>query len=150
MATQVTYSFANVNGSIVGPNGAFSFGFGAGIADGGISAEMSEVKGSAKPGADGRAMISLYSQKLGKIVVRVQKTSPLNAFLSAIYAADTSDASQFGQNTIVVSDAGLLDVISGQSCFIEKLPTQTYGKDGAENEWTFVVGQLDMLLGGGG
>lgn len=147
---QIAYAFANINGAITGPNGAFSFGFGAGIDDGGITAEMSDAKVVMTAGADGKPMATLHSSKLGKIVVRVQKTSPLNAFLSALYNADTSSPSQIAQNTIVVTDLGGLDVISGQSCAIEKLPNVTYGKEGPANEWSFVVGQLDMLLGGGG
>ncbi len=147
---QITYSFANVAGSIVGPNGAFSFGYGSGIDDGGITAEMSEDKVDIKTGADGKPMATLHASKLGRITVRVQKTSPLNAFLSALYGADNSSATQVAQNTIVVRDLGGIDVIAGQNCAIAKFPSLTYGREGPPNEWVFVVGQLDMMLGGGG
>lgn len=147
---QVTYSFANVDCAIVGPNGTFSMGFGAGIDEGGITAELTEVRGAQRAGADGQAMTTLYTGKLGKITIRVQKTSPLNAFLSALYNADASDATQYGQNTIACRDSSLLDVIAGAQCGIEKHASQTYGKEGPMNEWVFLVGTLNFVLGGGG
>lgn len=144
------YAFANVNASIVGPNAAFSMGFGSGLDDGGISVEFAEPRVGMKAGADGQAMVSFYSQTLGKIIIRVQKTAPVNALLSAMFAADSADPTQVGQNTILVSDLALVDLCAGKQCAIEKHPNIVYGKEGPMNEWTFLVGQLRVLLGGGG
>lgn len=149
MPAPITYSFLSVVATIVGPNGAFPLGSGAGVADEGITIEMVEPKNTRTTGADGAWMHSLHAGKSAKITARYMKNSPTNALLSAMYNADTSNPSAHGQNIITVSSLLQLDVTTAQGCAFSQQPTNTYGKDGAMIEWAFDVGQIDQLLGAG-
>jgi hypothetical protein len=144
-----TFSFLNVHCSITGPGGSFQLGSGAGSAEEGITAEYAEEKNAMTIGADGSVMHSLHAGKSGKITVRLLKTSPVNAQLSQMYAAQTVSSALHGLNVITVNDSARGDLIAGRQCAFAKHPTVTYSKDGAMNEWEFHVGMLDMLLGSG-
>lgn len=149
MAGPLTYSFLNCKATIAGPNGLFSIGDGAGVAEEGITLEMVEPKNTRTTGADGSWMHSLHAGKSGKITIRLMKNSPTNALLNAMYNADTSNPAAHGQNVINVTDILALDVGTGQGCAFAQHPTVTYSKEGPMLDWVFDVGQLDMLLGSG-
>lgn len=144
------YSFLDTQAAIVGPGGTINIGAGSGSAEDGITAEMIEDKNTMTIGADGAPMHSLHAGQGGKITVRLLKTSPANAQLSAMYAIQTTSSALHGQNTITIKNAPLGDSITGALCGFKKFPTVVYGKDGPMNEWEFDVGSLVMSLGGGG
>jgi hypothetical protein len=135
--------------SIVGPNGSFSLGAGAGDAEGGISVVMVEDKDTMTIGADGAVMHSLHAGKGATITVRLLKTSPTNALLSAMYAADTVGSATFGYNTISIRDMARNDTIVCQQSAFAKFADVTYAKDGGEMVWTFHSGVVDFILGSG-
>ncbi len=143
------YSFLNVNASIVGPGGSFALGSGVGAAEEGITIEMVEDKGDTKVGADGQLMQSLRASKLGRITVRLLKTSPVNAQLSQMYNFQAGVSSLWGNNVIVVSDTSRGDLSSVTQCAFTRQPNLVYAKDGNTNEWVF-QGNVDMDLGDGG
>jgi len=149
MPLPYTYSFLDTVCTIIGPNGAFPLGQGAGVDEGGITVEMREPKNTMKIGADGTWMHSLHAGKGGKVTVRLLKNSPTNALLSAMYNADTSNPSAHGQNIIQVNQLTSLDEITTQGCAFLQQPTVTYDKEGPMLEWTWDAGQVDMLLGAG-
>ena len=144
-----TYSFLNVKASITGPNGTFSLGSGAGVAEEGITLEFVEPKNTQTTGADGTYMHSLHAAKAGKATVRLLKNSNTNALLSAMYNADTSNPATHGQNVILVTDMLAIDVATGVGCAFMQHPTVTYSKDGAMLEWAWNIGKLDFMLGAG-
>lgn len=145
-----TYSFTDTQAAIVGPGGNFNIGTGSGSADEGITVEMAEDKNTLTIGADGVGMNSLHASKAGKITVRLLKTSPVNAQLSAMYATQTASSVLHGQNVITLKNAALGDSITGVGCAFKRFPTLGYGKDGAMNVWEFDVAELNIALGGGG
>ena len=142
------YSFLNVQATIVGPGGAFTLGSGAGAAEEGISVSMDEDKGDTKVGADGQIMQSLRASKMGRITVRLLKTSPVNALLSQMYNLQSQSSALWGNNTLLVSDTVRGDVISASQVCFTKQPDLSYAKDGNTNEWVF-RGAVDQLLGTG-
>lgn len=144
-----TYSFLDVGASIVGPGGSFQLGSGAGVADEGITAEYAEDKNSMSVGADGQVMHSLHAAKHGTMTVRLLKTSPTNAKLSQMYAAQSVSSALWGQNIITVNDSARGDLASGRQCAFKKHTGVTWAKDPNMNEWAFDVGLLDILLGSG-
>jgi len=144
-----TYSFQDNMCSIVGPNGSFSLGAGAGDAEGGISVVMTEDKDTMTIGADGQVMHSLHAGKSATVTVRLLKTSPTNALLSAMYAADCQNSQNFGFNTISVRDMARNDVIVCRDSAFAKFADITYAKDGGEMTWTFHAGTVDFVLGSG-
>lgn len=144
-----TYAFQDNMCSISGPNGAFSMGAGAGDAEGGISVVMTEDKSTMTIGADGVVMHSLHAGKSATVTVRLLKTSPTNALLSTMYAADCANSQNFGNNTISIRDMARNDVIVCQQCAWAKFADVTYAKEGGEMTWTFHAGIVDFILGTG-
>lgn len=144
-----TYSFLDVQATIVGPGGSFSIGSSAGVAEEGITVTMREEKNSLAVGADGTPMNSLHADNSGVVTVRLLKTSPTNALLMALYNFQKSSSANWGQNVIVISDTVRGDVISCQVCAFAKVPDLTYGKEAGLNEWGFHAGAVHDLLGAG-
>ncbi len=144
-----TYSFLDTNAAIVGPGGSFSLGAGAGISEEGITIEPAGDLNTMTMGADGSGMHSLHADKSGHVIVRVLKTSPVNAMLSAMLAYQRTSASNHGQNTITVSNTSQGDIATCQQVAFSKVPTVTYAKDGGMNEWRFDAITIDIGLGAG-
>lgn len=143
------YSFINVQATLIGPGGNLQLGSGSGAAEEGITVEMVEEKGDTKVGADGQLMQSLRAGQLGRVTVRLLKTSPVNALLSNMYNFQKSASSLWGNNVFVVSDTMRGDVASCTQCAFTKPPTLVYAKDGNTNEWIF-QGNVEYDLGDGG
>lgn len=143
-----TYSFLNVQASIVGPGGAFSIGSDAGAAEEGISTSFVEDKNTMTTGAGGDVMHSLHAGKAGQITVRLLKTSPVNQKLSALYNLQTNGGgSLHGLNLITVRDTARGDVVIGREAAFKKHPDLSFAKVGNTVEWVFDVGKLDEMLG---
>lgn len=143
-----TYSFLNIQAALVGPGGSFPLGSGVGAAEEGITSAMSEEKNTATAGADGEIMHSLHASNLGRLTVRLLKTSPVNAQLSTLYNFQRSTPSLWGQNIITVTDAVRGDVVTGTTMAFVKHPDISWAKDGNTVEWEF-VGKLIEQLGSG-
>lgn len=144
-----TYSFLDVEATIIGPGGAVSIGSSSGASDEGITVEPS-VRNTMTTGAGVGVMHSLQAQKSGKLSVHLLKTSPVNAQLSVMQALQMATPSLHGQNVITVTEQGLGDVVTATEVAFTRPPALSYSKDGAMNTWEFDVGQLDELLGSGG
>ena len=142
-----TYSFLDVNASIVGPGGGFSIGNGAGVSEEGITTTANDDIGNMLIGADGSGMHSLHADKSGKVTVRLLKTSPTNQLLSALYAFQTATGAAYGQNTIVIIDKSRGDVITASQCGFAKAPDIAYAKDGGTLEWVFNAVRIERTLG---
>jgi hypothetical protein len=142
-----TYSFLDVNASLVGPGGSVNLGQGAAVSEEGISVEPTDDIDSMTVAADGTPMHSLHANKSGTVTVRVLKTSPVNQKLALLYALQTSFASSHGQNTVSISNSHTQDVITCQQVAFKRAPTITYAKEGGMNEWVFNAGIIDRTLG---
>lgn len=141
-----TYSFMSVTAAISGPNGSFDLS--NGNSEGGISHSMREDKNAQTVGADGTVMNSLHAGNTGTVTVRLLKTSPVNALLSNMYAADKSDATVWGQNVITIRDVARGDHVTCSQCAFKKFPDETWDKEGPALEWTFDA-VIDAQLGSG-
>ena len=75
----MVYSFEDVQATITGPGGTISLGAGAGNAQEGISVEFIDDKDNMLMGADGSGVHSLRASNAARILVRLLKTSPVNA-----------------------------------------------------------------------
>lgn len=143
----IAYSFMDVAGTITGPGGVISFGFGDGTAEEGITIERAEDTDTMAVGADGTVMHSLHAGKHGTITVRVLKTSPVNSQLQAMYDFQRLTSATWGQNVISVSHIASGDQHTGRSVAFRRDAPSTYAKDGNINEWGFNVGMIDRILG---
>ena len=142
-----TYSFLDVNCSIVGPGGAINLGQGAAVAEEGISIEASEDIDTLTVAADGTGMHSLHANKSGTVTVRLLKTSPANQKLAQLYAFQTASGVNHGQNTISLANSNTQDAITCRLVAFKRAPALTYAKDGGLNEWVFSAAQIDRALG---
>lgn len=141
------YSFQDVQATLVGPTGVINLGYGAAIAEEGISIDMAGDKNTMMIGADGEGMHSLHADKSGTVTVRCLKTSPTNAKLQAFYAAQTLSSALHGVNLITVTNPKSGDVTTARSCAFKKKPSLSYKKDGDIIEWVFDALKIDSILG---
>lgn len=149
MPAPSTYSFLNILASITGPGGSFNLGTGAGNADEGISIEQSEDFDGQLIGADGSGMHSLHADRSGKVMVRLLKTSPQNALLSAMANFQRASAANHGQNTLTIVDNIRGDLITCEQVAFANIPAVNYAKDGGIMEWHFNAIRISVGLGGG-
>jgi hypothetical protein len=145
----VTYSFLQVKATIVGPNGAFSIGSTAGVAEEGITIEFAEDQDTMQIGADGTGQHNLHAGQAGNVMVRLLKVSPTNALLEGMYTLDRADPASHGQNTISVTWLGAGDLYNCFQCGFRRFPANTYGKDGPMLEWPFNAIRIVPILGSG-
>jgi hypothetical protein len=96
-----TYSFLDISASIDGPGGNFPLGAGAGVDKEGITIAFADDKNKQDVGADGQPLNSLRAAQNGTVTVRLQKTSPVNAMLSAMYNTQKQSSATWGQNTML-------------------------------------------------
>ena len=141
------YSFLDVQASITGPGGSFSFGNGSGAAEEGIDITMTAERDVLTIGADGTPMHNLIVNKSGTVTVRLLKTSPQNAKLQALYDGQTLSSSLWGQNVITVTQTASGDVTSCRAVAFRKKPDLHYAKEGGIVEWEFNSGLIDSVLG---
>ena len=98
-------------------------------------------------GADGTGMHSLSADRSARVTVRLLKTSPVNAQLSAMLALQRSSGPLHGQNTITITDAARGDVITCRQVAFARQPPLSYGKVAGVVEWTFNAAAVDPTLG---
>lgn len=144
-----TYSFLNVNASMVGPGGAANLAAGAAAAEEGITIEPVEDKNVMTIGADGQGQHSLVASDARTVTVRLLKTSPVNAILMAMYNVQRVSSALWGQNVIVVTDSARNDLTTLQACAFKKVPALNYQKEGGLVEWVFDAIKGDSILGAG-
>ena len=142
-----TYSFIDVTASLTGPTGTINLGYGSGNTEEGISIDMAGDKNTMMIGADGKGMHSLHADRSGTVTLRYLKTSPINARLMAMYAAQTLSSSLHGQNLITVGHSISGDITTAQQCAFKKKPNLAYKKDGDIVEWVFDAIEIDSVLG---
>lgn len=148
-ANSGAYSFANIVAAITGLAGSFSIGSSAGSAEEGITYRMTEEKTTTTTGAGGDIMHSLHASQTGEIMIRLLKTSPVNAQLSALYAIEKTQSGLWGKDTITIQDVVRGDVITGILMAFTKFPDGGFSKEGPPTqEWGF-RGIIDVQLGSG-
>ena len=138
-----SYSFLDVIATFVGPTGAFPLN--SGIEAGGITITMAADKNTMVIGANGDVQHSLHADNSAQITVKLLKTSPTNALLSAMYNLQKLSAKTWGQNVININSAIGDDVIATSVAF-KRQPTIVYDKEGPMNEWQFDVGTVTEIL----
>jgi hypothetical protein len=147
-----TYSFLDTQCTLYDAvTGQFiNIGAGAAVSEEGIEVEQTEDVNNMKAGLDFTGVHSLHGNKNAHIMVRLLKTSPINALLQNLLQQNRTSGGKWGQMTIRASNAPLGDNITAQQTAFAKVPKITYAKDAGMNEWRFDSIVCDVLLGGGG
>lgn len=141
------YSFIDVTATLAGPGGVVNLGYGAAVAEEGISVVMAGDKNAMVIGADGEGMNTLRADKSGSITVRLLKTSPQNPQLMAMYDAQSMSSSLWGNNLITVTQVNAGDIHTARQVSFKKKPDIKYAKDGDILEWVFDAVKIDGILG---
>lgn len=145
-----TYDFVDTMCAISGPNGNINLGFGAAVAEGGITIVPVEDAVTMVIGADGEGQLNVHAGKGGTITVRLLKTSPQNAALQDMYNRDIAGGSaSAGRNVISLRDLARGDVITCEQVAFSRPPDLTYAKDAGEMAWTFLAVKVNRVLGAG-
>lgn len=145
------YSFLDNQATLSGPGGSpISLGAGAGVDEEGISVDFVEEKDVMRAGADGEVIHSLVASRMATVSVRLLKTSPVNAQLSALYAFQTASSLFHGKNTLIVSNSAMGDIITCDQVAFTKFPRIDYPKDARMNEWRFNAAKCYPTLGPAG
>lgn len=143
-----TYSFQDVVVTISGPGGSFPLGNTSAPAEEGITIEK-EPKNTKTNGADGSVMHSMHATEAGKIIIRLLKTSPVNAQLSALYNFQGSSSINWGQNVFSLRELVTGDVYTIGGAAFTKFPNNTYATVGNTIEWEFEAALVTPFLGVG-
>jgi hypothetical protein len=149
MPAPITYSFLDVQAAIVGPGGSYALGNGAGVAEEGITVEPEGDIDSMNIGADGTGQHNLIANYSGKVTVRLLKTSPVNALLSAMQALQRSSGALHGQNTLTITNTQSGDTITCEQAAFAKVPRVSYTKEAEVMEWEFNAIKITEALGAG-
>ena len=142
-----TYSFIDVVAMFVGPTGSANLAYGAAPSDEGISFEAAGDKNTMTVGPDGSVMHSLHADKTGRVIIRLLKTSPINAVMHRHYDVQTTSAALHGQNTIICQQKASGDVTTARQVAFKHKPTINYQKEGGIIEWELDAGFIDTVLG---
>lgn len=142
-----TYSFLDMAATLTCPDATIDLGYGAAVAEEGLTFARAGDKNTMMIGADGEGMHSLNADKSGVITLRYLKTSPVNAQLMNLYNLQSSNSKKWGKNTITYNHAGSGDNGTGTLCAFKKAPDLKYAKAADIVEWVFDVIKLDTKLG---
>lgn len=144
-----TYSFLDVNATIIGPGGIVNLANGAGTSAEGITFSHTSDKNTAVTGAAGGVMHCLSSSLTGTIKVRLLKSSPANGQLSVMYNTQRlAGGILWGKNIITIGNSAIGDNIVGTYLAFTKHPDIVYATEGNTNEWLF-DGSITPELGNG-
>ena len=144
-----TYSFMDVQATLVGPGGSIDLGNGAANSEEGITIEDVADKNTMTIGADGAVMHSLHASTAATISINLLQTSPVNHQLSVMYNAQTISSALHGKNTITIRNVMTGDTTVAAFCAFKRRPNLAYANDGGTIQWQFDCGQVTSLLGTG-
>jgi hypothetical protein len=118
-----------------------------GFADGTfITATRRNPTWDMKAGADGEVARSKSNDKTGSVVLTLLQSSQSNDILSALQLTDELTGN--GVGPILIQDLNGTTLVQGETAFIEKPADVTLSKEVEAREWTILVGELNMLVGG--
>ena len=141
------YSFMDTHCVLTSADGVVDVGYGAAVAEEGITVAMGGDKNTMTIGADGKGMHSLHCDNSGQVTLRLLKTSPTNAKLMNVYNSQKSNTKKWGKNTITLNHSGSGDNITASKCAFKKAPDYENAKDGKLVEWIFDSIEIEEILG---
>lgn len=145
-----TYSFADIGMSFTGPGLDVTINQSSDIADEGITITPVGPRSEMVTGASGGGLHNLYASTASTVVIRLLRTSPLNAAFSQAYASQTRSSLLHGRNEIMLRDPVRGDFLSLGDVAFQGMPELSYAKSASVIEWTFdALTSKNMILGSG-
>lgn len=99
-----------------------------------------------KVGADGELTRSTTNNRSGTVVINLMYGSAANAALSALLGVD--ELTGAGTFAFLFQDLDGASIAAGDRCYVKGWPEVGIGKETPALEWTIVVENLTMSLGG--
>jgi hypothetical protein len=119
----------------------------SGFADGTfISAERDTESFSKTVGADGEVARVANADKSGKVKLTLLQTSQGNDVLSAMLKIDELTKHAIGP--VFIKDLFGTTLVGGAEAWLEKPATVVLGKEIEGREWTVVVADMEIFVGG--
>ena len=143
-----TYSFQDVQASIVAPSATFDIKS-AGVAPEGIRVAMLADKDTMTIGAAGDGMHSLSASKAGRVQITLLKTAPGNAMLNALYRYQSLSAATWGLIQLSIMNPVTGDSVTAAGGAFVKQSDLGYAAEGGFNVWAFNFVDIDEVLGNG-
>lgn len=97
-------------------------------------------------GADGTFARARSEDQSGTIKVTLNPTAPVNDQLSALATTDRQSGN--GAGAVLIKDGRGTSIASGSSAWLLKKPVKGYAKEITAVEWTIIVADLQMNVGG--
>jgi len=120
-----------------------------GVADGEwLTAESDEDDTTLYVGTDGSATLARNNNFSGTITVRLAQSSATNDAYSAEHTLFRNGPPGSGIHPMLIRDASGRTVLQAQSCWIQKRPPVTFGREATEREWTFRTNNLITNIAG--
>lgn len=121
-----------------------------GLAEGddSISAKRLTESASHKVGGTGNMVVSFSANRSGEVSIKLQHTSPSNAYLAGLVAIqELNGGKAFAPLPVRAQDTYRNDIASGSRGYIKKPADQTRGEHSTTQEWVVVVENLDLVYG---
>lgn len=111
-----------------------------------VKVTRAEKSFNLKVGTTGEAARARNRNRSGTVTFTLLQTSASNDALSSKLQED--ELTGTGTGPLLVADNLGTTVINGDQCFLEKPADVEFGKEIQAREWTVVVPDLDMFVGG--
>jgi hypothetical protein len=102
-----------------------------------------------KVGAGGNAVLNISADKSAKITIKLQPTSPSNAYLMGLLALEEGGADTFVPVAVTYQDTARQDIVTAIPGCLIKVPDFERGMDSSGNDvqWEFFFERGDVLWG---
>jgi hypothetical protein len=97
-------------------------------------------------GANGDVVRVRNRNRMGKVVITLQDSSPTNDQLSALAASD--ERTGLGYGALLVKDLNGNTLVQAANAWIKKPADVEYAAAAGTNEWTLAAAELEMTVGG--
>lgn len=114
--------------------------------DDAFKAERLADNASHEVGVDGHMVVSLSADKSGQVTIKLQQTSPTNAYLNKITTGQDF-MEGFVPVTVEHADTYRMDTMGSSLGYVKKHPDYVRGAKAGVVEWIIILEQMYFILG---
>lgn len=137
-----TYSFLDINATLVGVGGTVNVGSGSMVAEEGIEIEAVEDKSTMRIGADGSTVHSLHASTACTVRINLLAESETNEQLNRMYKLQTVSSKTHGKNVLTINNTASNEMIVLSNGAFKKTPKKSFKKDAEIVTWEFDFGSM--------
>lgn len=99
-------------------------------------------------GVDGQFTRTLQPGQWARWTIKLMSSSKANDFLSALHNADLLTPGGAGVVPCACNDRNGTGIMSAPECYVEKFPDVNHGNKAEPREWSIIVVNYKMFVGG--